>query len=82
MEWQAGFACGAFLMPSAAIRESIRNYLQDQGLSITRLGVASAEGQGLITAIVERFAVSRDAARVRLLQKGVLSDGGTENSLF
>lgn len=82
MEWQAGFACGAFLMPSTAIRESIRNYLQDQGLSITRLGVTSAEGQGLITAIVERFAVSRDAARVRLLQKGALSEGGTENSLF
>lgn len=82
VEWQAGFACGAFLMPSTAIRESIRNYLQDEGFSIARLGVASAEGQGLITAIVERFAVSRDAARIRLLQKGALSEGGTAGSLF
>lgn len=82
MEWQAGFACGAFLMPSTASRECIRNYLQGKGLSITRLGVVSAEGQGLITAIVERFAVSRDAARIRLLQKGALSEGGTEGSLF
>jgi hypothetical protein len=82
MEWQAGFACGAFLMPSTAIRESVRNYLQGKGFSIARFGVASAEGQGLITAIVERFAVSRDAARIRLLQKGALSEGGTEGSLF
>ncbi len=82
MEWQAGFACGAFLMPATAIREAIRSYLQGKGLSIARFGAASGEGQGLITAIVERFAVSRDAARIRLLQKGALSEGGTEGSLF
>lgn len=82
MEWQAGFACGGFLMPSTAIRESIRNFLQGKGLSITRFGVASVEGKGLIAVIAERFAVSRDAARIRLLQKGALSEGGTEGSLF
>jgi hypothetical protein len=82
MEWQAGFACGAFLMPSTGLRESIRDYVQGGGFSISRFGVASAEGQGLITRVVERFAVSRDAARVRLLQKGALSEGVTEGSLF
>jgi IrrE N-terminal-like domain len=82
MEWQAGFACGAFLMPASAVRECVRDYVQSKGLSIPRFGANSVEGQGLITAVVERFAVSHDAARVRLLQKGALSEGATGGSLF
>jgi hypothetical protein len=74
MEWQAGYACGAFLMPATALAEAIRRFLQERDLSVARLGVNSPNGQALIQAIMSRFAVSRDAARVRLSQRGTLID--------
>jgi IrrE N-terminal-like domain len=82
MEWQAGYACGAFLMPATGVRDHIRAYAQEKDLSIVKFGVASDEGQGLITVVAEKFAVSRDAARVRLLQRGSLTEGQIEPSLF
>jgi len=82
MEWQAGYACGAFLMPTTAVRNLIRAYAQEKDLSIVKFSAASDEGQGLITTVAEKFAVSRDAARVRLLQRGSLTEGQIEPSLF
>jgi hypothetical protein len=82
MEWQAGFACGAFLMPSTAVAQTVHEFIDHLGAPIVRMQLSSAEGQSLVTALTERFAVSRDAARVRLLQKGILADSAPSGTLF
>jgi Zn-dependent peptidase ImmA (M78 family) len=72
MEWQAGYACGAFLMPATALACTIREFLHLRQLTVARFGVISAEGQELIQAVCDAYEVSRDAARVRLQQRGNL----------
>lgn len=61
MEWQAGYVSGAILMPESAVRATARE-------------VESADSLTLLNAIVERFQVSGDAARVRLTKLGLLAD--------
>ena len=68
MEWQAGFACGAFLMPASELRV----LLATQQGSALPLPVSEA-GKRMIAIVQEAFAVSADAARVRLLQTGYLA---------
>ena len=72
MEWQAGYACGAFLMPATALSSTIQEFLHLRQLTVARFGLASAEGLELIQAVCNAFEVSRDAARVRLQQRGNL----------
>lgn len=72
MEWQAGYACGAFLMPATALTSTIRDFLQLRKLTVARFGLNSAEGQELIQTVCAAYEVSRDAARVRLQQRGNL----------
>lgn len=81
MEWQAGFCCGAFLIPASALSQVVSEF-RNQFSSSGAIRVTSVDGQYLITACAERFAVSRDAARVRLLQKGVLSEAASAGPLF
>lgn len=81
MEWQAGFACGAFLMPSTGLLEAIRGFLTGRSLGATTFTVVSTEGQALVDAVATRFEVSREAARVRLEQRGVLGERAP-NALF
>jgi len=76
MEWQAGYVCGAILMPRHSLQEAVRGYRTTGGLGSAVLDVGSAEGDGLIREIAERFAVSREAARVRLLKLNLLAEGG------
>jgi hypothetical protein len=82
MEWQAGFTCGAFLIPASALRETIRRFMEERNAAIARFAVGSEEGESLISAVADQFQVSRDAARVRLLQKGALAASGTGATLF
>ena len=82
MEWQAGFACGSFLMPGTIVAEIVREFVQGLKDPIAQLHLSSTEGQSLITTLTERFGVSRDAARVRLLQKGILTDSVFSATLF
>ncbi len=76
MEWQAGYVCGAILMPRRPLQEAVRSYRTDAGLGAAVLDVGSAEGDRLIHEVAERFAVSREAARVRLLKLNLLAEGG------
>jgi hypothetical protein len=55
-EWQAGYACGAVLMPAGAMREVVRNRRQTAGGNV----------DGLVEEVAKRFLVSREAATVRL----------------
>jgi Zn-dependent peptidase ImmA (M78 family) len=82
MEWQAGFACGALLMPPTALRMTVKRFLEDNDVTIGRFAVKSKEAQSLITIVATAYAVSREAARVRLLQQGTLSEGDLPATLF
>ena len=75
MEWQAGYACGAILMPAAALLETVKRFRDEKKLPYANLAVGSEHGQQLITLVTSTFQTSRDAARVRLLKRGVLADG-------
>ena len=69
MEWQAGYAGGALLMPITPLREIV-----EPALSGWRAGRMVRTGTEHHTELVERvaaaFAVSKDAARVRLMKLG------------
>ena len=74
MEWQAGYACGALLMPVTALVETAQAFRAKNGLPFSNLMVNSQAGQELIGLVASRFQTSREAARVRLLKKEVLTD--------
>ena len=82
IEWQAGFACGAFLMPHRDLAQTVRHFVEDLGTPLGKFELTSANAQSLITVVTEQFEVSRDAARVRLLQKGILVDSVVPAALF
>lgn len=77
MEWQAGYACGAILMPACALVEAVKRFREDKKLPYSDLAVDSEIGQQLIATVSSAFQTSRDAARVRLLRKGILAAIGT-----
>lgn len=80
MEWQAGYACGALLMPATALIETAQAFRTKNKLPYANLVVNSPAGQELIGLVASTFQTSRDAARVRLLKKEILSDPGTANA--
>lgn len=74
MEWQAGYASGAFLMPIAPVGRLVRKVLVDPGPPSGPVPVDSPSGQALIREVQQGFQVSADAARVRLLKLRHLAD--------
>ena len=71
IEWQAGYACGALLMPASLVRSRTALLKQRHGLTDS----ASIRGQvalELIETIKTDFQVSQAAARVRLQVLGIL----------
>lgn len=72
MEWQAGYACGAFLMPVSYLRQVVEDHKRKHEL-LGDIVPESAAGTGLIALVSERFCVSKDAARIRLLKTKALS---------
>ena len=59
-------------MPATTLASTIREFLHLRQLTVARFGLTSAEGQELIQAVCDAYEVSRDAARVRLQQRGNL----------
>lgn len=80
MEWQAGYACGAILMPVTPLVEAVQRFRSENNVVYTNLSLQSEVGQKLITEVSTNFQTSRDAARVRLLKKGVLTDMGSSQN--
>jgi len=82
MEWQAGYVCGAILMPASEV------LVQMQALTEMRStgtpGVVSPAGRALIASVARRFGTSIDAARVRLSRLGYISPQtpSTQAALF
>lgn len=81
MEWQAGYACGALLMPASHVRRLVGEYQEANGLFGT-IGTNGAHGQALIKQVQTAFQVSADAARIRLLKLSILGTTDAGPSLF
>ena len=81
MEWQAGYVCGALLMPANKVRELAGAYLESHGLfGVT--GQRDSHGLALIESARTGFEVSANAARIRLLKLGILGAASVGRSLF
>ena len=65
MEWQAGYVCGALLMPVSGVREVVSVALREWSVH-TPLQPDTLEGQVLIQRVATTFDVSHEAATVRL----------------
>ena len=81
MEWQAGYAAGALLMPITPLRRAVGDFFEANGL-YGALDVDSAEGYALGKDIARLFQVSDDAACVRLKKLGLISSARTQPGLF
>jgi hypothetical protein len=81
MEWQAGYVCGALLMPASRVRLLAGQYLESHGLYGV-VGRTASHGKALIEAVVRQFDVSADAARIRLMKLGILGESSAGPSLF
>jgi len=81
MEWQAGYVCGALLMPVTALRRAVAAY-QERHKLFGPIAERTPHAAGLIDAIRSEFQVSADAARVRLIQLSHLQPQAQGRSLF
>jgi IrrE N-terminal-like domain len=81
MEWQAGYICGAILMPMTQVTRIAATYQEKHGVFGAVLH-SSPHGLALIEETKAAFEVSADAARVRLTKLSVLSDVAPPLSLF
>ena len=81
MEWQAGYVCGAMLMPASRVRGLAGAYQDSNGLYGV-IGRGDSNGQALVEAMITAFQVSGAAATIRLLKLGILGDSAAGPSLF
>lgn len=81
MEWQAGYVCGALLMPRREVREVVHRHLRAAGHR-GRLLVMSESGQAAIAELMRMFQVSAEAGRVRVLVLGMAVEAEPEGSVF
>ncbi|MEG9883505.1 MAG: hypothetical protein V6Z86_02605 [Hyphomicrobiales bacterium] len=68
-------------MPASHVRRLVTEYCEPRGLH-GAIYVGSDHGCALIGAIMEQFAVSEDAARIRLLKLNLVSESDRQPSLF
>ena len=72
MEWQAGYACGALLMPATAVKHLVASFFRDHGIYVA-VTPDSTHGRNLIRSAADTFRVSEEAASVRLSRLSFLS---------
>jgi hypothetical protein len=81
MEWQAGYVCGALLMPISLIRKTAGAFQEQHGIFGPVASVTN-EAAALIEGVRSTFQVSADAARVRLTKLEFLAAQAHGPSLF
>ncbi|MBI2407565.1 MAG: ImmA/IrrE family metallo-endopeptidase [Gemmatimonadetes bacterium] len=81
MEWQAGYVCGALLMPRKELRGIVHAAMRKAG-QIDELEIGSELGRALVAEVAQRFFVSAEAARVRLQVLGLAVTKRVERSVF
>ena len=80
MEWQAGYVSGAVLMPITRLQQLVQRTF-DAWRAFRSVPTGSVKGEDLVTKVAGQFGVSKDAARVRLVQLKYLMDGAEESAL-
>jgi IrrE N-terminal-like domain len=73
MEWQAGYVCGAILMPKSYLNKSVQSFCQQNELTLP-IKLTDREANGLINLVASKFQVSNDAAKIRLIKLKHLFD--------
>lgn len=81
MEWQAGYVCGALLMPLSQLRRLVGTHQKEHGL-FGPVMIGSPHATALIDLVRKSFRVSADAARIRLLKLDFLGSTDRGPSLF
>lgn len=81
MEWQAGYVSGAILMPASQVRRIVDEYCEPLGLH-GKVLAGSTHGRALIDSTMQVFAVSEDAARMRLIKLDLLTQSDRQLQLF
>lgn len=81
MEWQAGYVCGAMLMPVSEVRKLAKAYCAAENLDIP-ISISSKHALPIIYEVSSRFSVSEDAARVRLTKLTLLTKERQHPTLF
>ncbi len=81
LEWQAGYASGAYLMPLTHLQKVVGGTFVALGL-YGSAAVGSRQAHMLIARVASAFQVSQDAARVRLQQLGYLASGNRGQNLL
>jgi Zn-dependent peptidase ImmA (M78 family) len=81
MEWQAGYACGAMLMPRTHVRNVVAEIQKARNI-YGAVSPSTENGGALIEGVMDQFSVSRDAATVRLKILGYLGAESAIRSLF
>ncbi|HEY93359.1 MAG TPA: ImmA/IrrE family metallo-endopeptidase [Dehalococcoidia bacterium] len=79
MEWQASYACGAFLMPFMPLTRLAEDFLKSH-YDRYWLPVDTDEAIELTGIVAESFDVSTTAARVRLQKLGILQEISFEST--
>ena len=85
VEWQAGYVSGALLMPASYQWEVIRRFLAREPLfrDLFPMRIDSRAGHRLIHEVMDVFAVSEEAAKIRLLRQHVLTEeDAVQGNLF
>jgi hypothetical protein len=73
IEWQAGYACGAMLMPISAVRR-LADACADSHKLVAATGFSGSARAAMIEQVVRTFQVSEQAAVVRLSQLAIIVD--------
>jgi len=81
MEWQAGYASGAALMPKSYVTKLMAGLHEQFGI-YGAVSADSEKGRALISSMVESFQVSREAAEVRLKVLNFIGPEPATRSLF
>lgn len=81
LEWQAGYISGALLMPITVFRQIAMSAIGKSG-AYSPILVNTSAGRQLVSAIATNFQVSANAACVRLLQLGYLTEQPPQNRLL
>lgn len=81
MEWQAGYISGALLMPATRVRRLVSDYCGPRELH-GDIHVSSQHAGQLVQMVKEQFAVSEEAARIRLLKLNLIMTTVGQASLF
>ena len=80
MEWQAGYVCGALLMPKSYVLASASRFCERYRCHGKIMAGTGWVGQ-LAGHIAGDFKVSQDAARVRIIQIGLVRDNPADLTL-